>query len=115
MSTQASPKTPEHVLDVTQLPPRARHPLIFAQWAALSPTDALILRNDHDPLPLYYQFAAEHHGEFHWEYLRRGPEEWTVRLRRGFYPDPGYVPFRGPSPGLAPIEFADLRHLAVAD
>jgi uncharacterized protein (DUF2249 family) len=105
----------EFELDVTHLPPHTRHPLIFSRWSALSPADALILRNDHDPLPLYDQFAAEHRGEFHWEYLCRGPAAWAVRLRRSHYADPGHVPFRGPSPAVASIEFADLTHLAQAD
>jgi len=115
MNADVVSKNSEFELDVSLLPPRARHPLIFSRWAALSPADALILRNDHDPLPLYYQFAAEHRGEFHWEYLCQGPEVWAVRLRRGHYADPGYVPFRSPNPAVASIEFADLSHLAQAD
>ncbi|MHB1250237.1 MAG: DUF2249 domain-containing protein [Polaromonas sp.] len=36
--------------------------------------------NDHDPKPLYYQFDAEHPGEFTWDYLESGPETWRVRI-----------------------------------
>ena len=36
--------------------------------------------NDHDPKPLYYQFAAEHKGEFTWDYLEQGPAVWRVRI-----------------------------------
>lgn len=112
MNADACSDHAEYELDVTLLPPRARHPLIFSRWSALSPADALILRNDHDPLPLYYQFAAEHQGEFQWEYICRGPQEWAVRIRRGSFADPGYIPSRKRSNAVAPIEFADLSHLA---
>jgi uncharacterized protein (DUF2249 family) len=38
--------------------------------------------NDHDPKPLWYQFAAEHAGEFIWETIEDGPEVWRVRIGR---------------------------------
>lgn len=41
-----------------------------------------MLVNDHDPKPLYYQFAAEHTGAFSWEYLEEGPRTWRVRIGR---------------------------------
>ena len=41
-----------------------------------------MLVNDHDPKPLYYQFAAEHEGEFSWGYLEEGPDVWRVRIGR---------------------------------
>ncbi|MBX6385997.1 MAG: DUF2249 domain-containing protein [Microbispora sp.] len=69
-------------LDVRRLPHRRRHEEIFATYAALAPGEAFVLVNDHDPKPLYYQFAAEHTGEFEWEYLATGPEEWRVRIAR---------------------------------
>jgi uncharacterized protein (DUF2249 family) len=41
-----------------------------------------VLVNDHDSKPLYYQFAAEHEGQFSWGYLEQGPEVWRVRIGR---------------------------------
>jgi uncharacterized protein (DUF2249 family) len=41
-----------------------------------------VLVNDHDPKPLYYQFAAEHPDQFTWDYLEQGPEIWRVRIGR---------------------------------
>ena len=38
--------------------------------------------NDHDPVPLRYQFEAERAGAFEWEYLAQGPEEWRVTISR---------------------------------
>ncbi len=69
-------------LDVREIAPRERHKLIFETFAALEPEEAFILINDHDPRPLYYQFAAEHAGEFTWDYLEQGPEVWRVRIGR---------------------------------
>ncbi|HEY8487383.1 MAG TPA: DUF2249 domain-containing protein [Limnochordales bacterium] len=70
------------VLDVRPLPPARRHPLIFQAFDALGPGQWLELVNDHDPRPLYYQFAAERAGTFTWEYLEQGPHVWRVRIGR---------------------------------
>lgn len=69
-------------IDVRTIVPRDRHPLIFGTFAHLAPGEALLLINDHDPKPLYYQFQAEHGGEFEWEYLESGPQVWQVRIGR---------------------------------
>ena len=79
MSTTPSIKT---TVDVRPLPPRERHPLIFGTFDALAPGEALLLINDHDPKPLFYQFQAESRGEFTWDYLETGPEVWRVRIGR---------------------------------
>jgi len=67
-------------VDVRTIVPRERHPLIFGTFDALAPGEALLLINDHDPKPLFYQFQAEAKGEFTWDYLERGPEVWQVRI-----------------------------------
>ncbi len=72
--------TSDRVLDVRHLPPPQRHPLIFQTFEALRPGEGFHLVNDHDPKPLYYQFAAERPGQFTWEYLEQGPEVWRVRI-----------------------------------
>ncbi|TDE36448.1 DUF2249 domain-containing protein [Actinomadura sp. 6K520] len=69
-------------LDVRTLVPAQRHEQIFAAFGALPPGTAFVLVNDHDPKPLYYQFAAEHPGEFTWDYEEAGPEVWRVRIGR---------------------------------
>jgi uncharacterized protein (DUF2249 family) len=69
-------------LDVRELPPRQRHALIFDTCDMLATGDALVLVNDHDPRPLYYQFEAEQPGRFGWDYLERGPDVWRVRITR---------------------------------
>lgn len=70
----------EQVIDVREIPPVRRHPLIFQTFAALQPSENFLLVNDHDPKPLYYQFAFEHKDEFSWQYLEQGPDVWRVRI-----------------------------------
>lgn len=68
------------VLDVREIPPRDRHPLIFRTFDELDAGAFFILVNDHDPKPLYYQFQAERGGTFTWDYLEQGPERWRVAI-----------------------------------
>lgn len=67
-------------LDVRVIPPREKHPTIFQTFAALHPGDSFVLMNDHDPLPLKYQFEYEHKGQFDWTYLEEGPAVWRVEI-----------------------------------
>lgn len=69
-------------LDVRDLAPRLRPEKIFATFHILKPGEAFVLVNDHDPKPLYYQFQAEHTGQFSWDYFEQGPEVWRVRIGR---------------------------------
>ena len=72
----------ERILDVRVIPPREKHPTIFQTFAALDPGQSFVLVNDHDPLPLRYQFEFEHAGAFGWDYLETGPEVWRVEISR---------------------------------
>ena len=67
-------------LDVRSFVPARRHELIFATYEGLDANHAFVLVNDHDPKPLYYQFAAELQGQFTWEALESGPDVWRVRI-----------------------------------
>jgi len=73
---------PDQLLDVRAEAPARPHVLIFETYTALGPGTGFVLVNDHDPQPLYYQFAAEHDGEFTWDSLEEGPEVWCVRIGR---------------------------------
>lgn len=75
-------QTDTSVVDVRQTPPAQRHPLIFGTFESLAPGEGFILVNDHDPKPLYYQFQAEHTGEFEWNYLEQGPVTWRVEIKK---------------------------------
>lgn len=77
-----APSAPDKLLEVRHLIPAERHRVIFETYFELEPGNAFVLVNDHDPKPLYYQFAAEHPGRFVWEPLEEGPEVWRVRIGR---------------------------------
>lgn len=70
------------VLDVRPIPPFQKHPTIFQTFNSLAEGQAMVLVNDHDPKPLYYQFAAEMPGKFSWDYLQQGPDIWKVEIRK---------------------------------
>jgi uncharacterized protein (DUF2249 family) len=100
----------DRLIDVRLMPPRERHPKIFGTWEELLAGESILLINDHDPVPLYYQFAAEHKGTFHWDYLERGPDVFRVRISKGDFADPGFMPTARPKHACstshsAPIQF----------
>lgn len=69
-------------IDVRTIPPRERHPFIFASYRALPVGGALELVNDHDPRPLQAQFHVQAPGGFSWQYLLAGPDLWQVRVTK---------------------------------
>lgn len=70
------------VIDVTKIEPRLKHPTIFESFDALAGGDAVVIHNDHDPKPLYYQLLAERGNTFSWSYVESGPSIWEVELRK---------------------------------
>lgn len=74
--------TLDQILDVRQIVPARRHVMIFDTFNHLQPGESFILVNDHEPKPLYYQFAAELAGQFEWHPLQAGPTEWRVKIGR---------------------------------
>lgn len=77
MSSLGSPR-----IDVREIAPRDRHALIFTCFDTLKAGEALELVNDHDPVPLRFQFEDRSSGRFEWSYLESGPELWRVRIAR---------------------------------
>lgn len=75
-----------HTIDVRDMKPRERHPLIFRTFDELEVGHSLMLINDHDPKPLYYQLCHERPLEFVWEYLEQGPDVWRVQIGRKAQP-----------------------------
>lgn len=67
-------------IDVRDIVPRERHPMIFDLFDSLESGQEFMLVNDHDPKPLYYQFQAERQGTFTWNYVEEGPEVWRVTI-----------------------------------
>lgn len=68
--------------DVREIPCRVKHAQIFQRWFDLPVGQFFVLINDHDPIPLYYQFAAQFPDAFQWEYLLRGPDEFQVKITK---------------------------------
>jgi uncharacterized protein (DUF2249 family) len=70
------------VLDVREMTPRDRHPRIFKTIDGLAPGEAMLLVNDHDPRPLFYQLQAERPGQVAWQPQEEGPERWVIRIEK---------------------------------
>ena len=70
------------VIDVTKIEPRLKHPTIFESFDSLGEGDAVLIHNDHDPKPLYYQLIAERGNTFSWSYVESGPTVWEVEIRK---------------------------------
>jgi uncharacterized protein (DUF2249 family) len=73
---------PDRVMDVRPIPCSVKHGLIIQTWLDLPVGGHFILLNDHDPVPLFYQFSAQWPGAFSWEHLVKGPEEFRVKITR---------------------------------
>jgi regulator of cell morphogenesis and NO signaling len=69
-------------LFVPGLEPAIKHATIFNEFNRLDDEETLLIINDHDPKPLYFQLIAEHGNVFSWDYLQEGPEEWRVALHK---------------------------------
>lgn len=69
-------------LDVREIPPYERHGRIFDTWHALPVGDEIVLTNDHEPRPLFYQFQAEYPGEFEYSAEERGEHWWEAHIKR---------------------------------
>lgn len=67
-------------IDLRQIPPPARHSLIFSRVEALLPGQSLELINDHDPQPLNAQLQMRNPDVFSWNYLEKGPYVWRVQI-----------------------------------
>ncbi len=78
----AKPADDAAVFDVRPIPCRVKHGLIFRRWFDLPVGRHFVLLNDHDPVPLRYQFEAEFPGAFTWDYLERGPDEFRVKITK---------------------------------
>lgn len=70
------------ILDVTLLSPTQKHPAIFARFDQLTEGESLLIYNDHDPKPLYYQLLGIRGNTFEWEYLEQGPDWWKIKISK---------------------------------
>lgn len=73
---------PDKIMDVRAIPCSIKHGLIIQQWLRLSVGDHFILLNDHDPVPLYHQIAAQWPNAFTWQHLVKGPDECHIKITK---------------------------------
>lgn len=69
-------------LDVRVLIPIQRHELLIRLFGELPAGEYFIFINDHDPIPLFYEFRSIYGDVVGWEYLNRGGREWKVKVTR---------------------------------
>ncbi|MHA7964142.1 DUF2249 domain-containing protein [Paenibacillus sp. CAU 1782] len=67
-------------VNATEYPPQLKHKVIFETFNNLEPGEAMLLVNDHDPVPLRFQFQSMHPEKFTWEYIEQGPEWFRVNI-----------------------------------
>lgn len=75
-------KNTQGELDVRVLVPIQRHELLIRLFKELPASEHFIFINDHDPIPLYYEFRSIYGDVVGWEYLNKGGREWKVKVTR---------------------------------
>lgn len=73
--------TPE-AIDIRPLPADRKVQTVRAVFGDLEAGDSFILLDDHDPATLQMRLKEERPGEVRWEYLKKGPHVWHVRVAR---------------------------------
>lgn len=79
-------------LDLRYVPRPERHPLVFESLDGLSVGESFVLINDHDPIPLNRQIQQMRPGQVTWEYERREPEMYRIRITRIATPQDARLP-----------------------
>ena len=72
----------EEELDMRVYIPIERHKRLIQLFKELPVDESFIFINDHDPIPLYYEFRSIYGDVVGWEYLNRGGREWKVKVTR---------------------------------
>lgn len=65
---------------------RMRHEAIFKSFENLENGQSFIIRNDHDPLPVFFQLRARNGEVVGWDYEQEGPDHWDVRVTKNGSP-----------------------------
>lgn len=73
---------PNEEMDVRVLEPIERHKQLLGIFKNLPVKESFTFINDHDPIPLYYEFKSVCVDVMGWEYLKREGRDWKVRVRR---------------------------------
>lgn len=67
-------------INATEYPPQLKHKVIFETFNDLKSAEAMLLINDHDPVPLRFQFESMYAGAYTWDYIEQGPEWFRVKI-----------------------------------
>ncbi|HMU98858.1 MAG TPA: DUF2249 domain-containing protein [Chitinophagales bacterium] len=69
-------------LDVRVVAPIQRHEFLVELFKNLPVAESFVFINDHDPIPLFYEFKSIYGDVVDWVYLNRGGREWKVKVTR---------------------------------
>lgn len=69
-------------VNAMEYPPQLKHKVIFETFNGLDASEAMLLINDHDPIPLRYQFESMFPGKFGWSYIEQGPDTFRVKIEK---------------------------------
>lgn len=69
-------------LVAAELPHVIRHGAILGALDQLAPGASMILVAPHKPTPLLAQIQSFFAGEFSYEYLQEGPDDWHIKFTR---------------------------------
>jgi uncharacterized protein (DUF2249 family) len=73
--------TPE-AIDIRPLPTDRKAQTVRAVFGDLEAGSSFVLVDDHDPATLRTRLEAKRPEEVRWEYLKKGPHVWHVRVGR---------------------------------
>jgi len=110
------------LIDVRAILKPQRHPLLFAALEELAIGESLIVQNDHNPIPLRGQVETIYGGQFEWNYLAEGPDEFRLQFTRRMDAPQGWArPERkntllmapeGSTPSAAQVDLLELARAA---
>ena len=69
-----------NTIDLRQIAPPERHPLVLSSFDALLPGQTFELTNDHDSQALNAQLALRSPGLVSWRCLENGPTVWRIEI-----------------------------------
>ncbi|MFA5573669.1 MAG: iron-sulfur cluster repair di-iron protein [Brumimicrobium sp.] len=72
----------KNIINVQDIEPMMRHQTIFDTFEDLEEGECLVIHNNHDPQPVFYQMMDFYGDMFTWEYLQRGPQWWDVKVTK---------------------------------
>lgn len=98
------------LFDVRAIPCRVKHAQIFQRWLDLPVGAHFVLLNDHDPVPLRFQFEAQFPGAVRWEYLEQGPDDFRVKLTK-LAPTTTPAGYKPAPPNGASLADGDVQHV----